>query len=369
MRILIFNWRDIKHPKAGGAEVYIHENAKQWVKEGHDVAILTSSFKGAAEQDDVIDGIKIYRVGGTYTVYLRAMCLYLSKLKDKYDVIVDAVNTIPFFTPLYVRKPIISLIFQFTRDVYFKVFPWLIAQIAYHIEPLLFKLYKKHAVVVLSESIKQELVEDGFAGENIFVVEPGVGHVEMTSFKKTKMPTIVYLNRIIQYKNPDHVVLALPEIKKQIPEAKLVITGFRFDNAYEKKVKSLIKELNLQEDVKTYGFISGDKKRELLQSSWVHVLPSIREGWGISVIEAGYYGTPTVGYDTVGLRDSVQDGKTGILVPSGDIKALADAITKMLKEDELRNRMEKNVSDYARTFNYDQKAKVFLAVIEQKYKP
>ncbi|MCM8814091.1 MAG: glycosyltransferase family 4 protein [Candidatus Omnitrophica bacterium] len=364
MKILIMNWRDIKNPRAGGAEVVIHENARAWVQAGHEVAVLTANFPGGSALE-IIDGVTIYRIGGVYSVYWKAVRFYKSQLQGKYDIVLDAINTIPFFTPLYVKEPVVSLIFQFTKEVYFSVFPKLIAVIPYLLEPLLFQVYKKHPVVVLSPSIRDELVGSGFALDKIHIVEPGIhlSSVHRRNIKAAK-PLIVYLNRIISYKNPHHLLLALPKIQKIIPDTRVVITGFRANQSYEKTVKKLITQLHLEESVTTYGFIDGKKKAELLEDAWVHVLPSIREGWGISVIEAAAYGTCSVGYDVVGLRDSIQHEKTGRLVAAGDIDALAEAIVTILRDTSLRQTYDRNALAYASTFDWPVKARQFLAILQ-----
>lgn len=364
MKILIFNWRDIKNPKAGGAEVVIHENAKRWVRAGHEVTILAGGFKGCKGKEK-LDSIEIFRTGEWYSLYWKAKRYYNKYLKENVDVVVEAINTIPFFTPLYVHKPIISLIFQFTKDIYFKFLPRFVAYFPYYLEPFILKLYKKCPVVVLSESIKKELITTGFDKNSVFVIEPGINHHEdLIGKRKTEYPSMLYLNRIVNYKNPDHVILAFKKVKKEIPQAKLIMAGFRSNNSYERKIKSLARELKLVEDVQFYKFVNGQEKIELLQSAWVHILPSIREGWGLSVVEAAAYGIPTVGYDVVGLRDSVRDGITGLLVPSGNINALANSIINIITDNALRNELGRNALEYARRFDWDKSSEKFLKLIE-----
>ena len=108
MKILIFNWRDIRHPSAGGAEICLHEQAKRWVSWGNQVSFFTSRPKGSPACDS-IDGVEIRRGGGFYSVYARAAASYLSSLHREADVILDSINGIPFFTPIYSAKPSVGL--------------------------------------------------------------------------------------------------------------------------------------------------------------------------------------------------------------------------------------------------------------------
>src|SRR3972149_7364720 len=236
MKILIFNWRDIRHPKGGGAEIVLHENAKRWALAGHDVTLFTSAFPSSLAEETV-DGIRIIRKGSKFTVYSRAFRNYQKYFRDEFDVVIDAVNSVPFFTPLYVKKPVLSLIFQLTRDAYFKLIPKFPALLAYMVEPYFLNIYKRFPVIVLSKSIKDELIAAKFKKEKIFVVEPGVDHEKnLVPNVKCDQPTILYLNRIVSYKNPDHLIKAFNYVKKEIPNVKLIMAGFS-GTKFEEKIK------------------------------------------------------------------------------------------------------------------------------------
>lgn len=367
MNILIYNWRDIENPASGGAEVVLHEIAKRLVKD-HNVTLFTSAFSGCKHRT-VIDGINVVREGGKFGVYYQAYKTYKSEFEGNIDVIVDAVNTIPFLTPKYVSEPVVSFIFQMTKDVYYEVLPYPIASLANYIEPLLFSFYKKCDAIVMSESIREELVENGFIKERLHVVEPGIDHLEeLKPGQKTEYPSVIYMNRIVKYKKPDHAVKAFAKIKEKIPEARLIICGFRGNNSFEGKVKKLIIDLGLSNSVDIRGFVGGKEKHDLLKSSWVHILPSIREGWGLSISEAGACGTPTVGYETVGIRDSVDDGVTGLLSPKGDIDDLASNLYEIVINNEKRQQMGEESVMKAKSLTWDKSAREFGTVLKEACK-
>ena len=360
MKVLFLNWRDVKNPRAGGAEVVIHQIAKRLVEKGFDVKLLTSGFHKCLHKEE-IDGVEVIRSGNSLSLYPKACLKYLIKYHRDIDVVVDAINTIPFFTPLYVKKPLVALIFQLTRDVYLKQFPKPISYLAYTLEPLLFEVYKNHYVIVLSNSIKEELTGMGF--NKVFVVEPGIDHEKLAPGEKTPYPSILYLNRVVPYKCADHLVLAFKRVKETIPNAKLIIAGFRGKSKYEEKVKNLVRNLQLTKDVIFYEFVRGEKKVKLLQSAWVHVLPSIREGWGISITEAAACGTPSIGYDVVGVRDAIKDGYSGIIIERENIDALANAIIRILKDENLREKLSRDAVEWAKQFSWDRSAEEFERVI------
>lgn len=363
MNILIYNWRDIQNPSAGGAEVVLHEIAKRLAND-HNVTLYTSAFSGC-ENSTVIDGVKVVREGGKFGVYYKAYKTYKNKFKGNVDVIVDAVNTIPFLTPKYVSEPVVSFIFQMTKDVYYEVFPYPIAYLANYIESVLFSFYKNCNTVVMSQSICEELIENGFHKELLHVVEPGIDHEKgLGAGTKTDYPTIIYMNRIVEYKKPDHAVKAFAKIRDKIPEARLILCGFRGNYKFEDTVKKLIHELDISDSVDIKGFVSGAEKRDLLKSSWVHILPSIREGWGLSISEASACGTPTAGYDTVGVRDSVQDGVTGLLAPKGNVDILASNLNELIIDHDMREKMGKLALEKTKQLTWDKSTKQFETILK-----
>jgi len=310
-----------------------------------------------------LEGVKVSRVGNRFSVYPEAMLQYLAAYTGKVDVVIDAINTIPFLTPLYVPKMrCAALVFQITREIVFSELPRIPASVFYIFEPILYKLYQSVPVLVLSESVKRDLTNFGFLTEKIFVVEPGVDHEPFQTSQKTANPSIIFMNRLARYKNVSHLVKAFSIVKDTIPNSKLSIAGCR-GGKYEQQIRNLVDSLGLSHDVKFYGFVKNRLKRELLGNAWIHVLPSIREGWGISVTEAAACGTPTVAYDVVGIRDSVRDGETGFLVPFGRIDLLANRIIQVLSNDSLRESLSENALSRAKTHTWNATAKNALNAI------
>jgi glycosyltransferase involved in cell wall biosynthesis len=364
LKILWINWRDIQNPKAGGAEHYIHMVSRELSMMGHEIHWLAPRFDGAPNET-VLDGIQIHRVGDERTVYACAWKEYRKRRWRDYAVI-ECINTIPFLTPLYANEKCSSLIFQLTGEVYRYFAPvgtWHLARV---LERFFFwTFYRRQRIIVLSQSIKNELMDIGFDGSRITVAEPGVDSQYFVPGVKSEFPTVLYLNRVVPYKNVDHLIIAFKRIHNLVPESRLIIAGCR-GSRYEYSLRRLVKNLKLDQKVAFVPFVTGEVKRTLLQLAWVHVLPSAKEGYGISVLEAASCATPSICYDVPGLRDSVRNGQTGILVPYGNIEALASAILSILSNESLRKELSNKARNHAQKFTWKRTALKIAAVLDRE---
>lgn len=348
------NWRDFTNPSAGGAELVTHEIAKRWALWGNEVTLLTSRYSACAKEE-LIDDVKISRVGGKYSVYLASAFKFLRK-SSSFDVVVDQINSIPFLTPLYCRKPVVPFVFQMTQDVYFRELPKFFSSIAYKLEPLVLKLYEGSSTIVLSESAKTDLVSIGFPSEGIFVCPPGVDHEPFTPGGKTPYPSVLFLNRFVKYKNPDQLIMAFKEVIKVIPNCRLRMVGAR-NRGEIRSLTNLAHSLGVEKCVEILPYVRGSAKITSLQESWVHVLPSIREGWGISILEAAACGTPTIGLDVSGVRDAIRDMETGLIVHDRSTHSLANSIVTILQNESLRSKLSVEAAKWAGKFTWDSTAK------------
>ncbi len=365
-RILIFNWRDTKHVWAGGAENYIHEIAKRWVKQGYSVTVFAGN-DGKSDRHDLIDGVNIVRRGGFYTVYVWAFIYYFIRFRKYTDIIVDSENGLPFFTPIYSRKKKYLLIHHIHQDVFRQHLSFPFSTIARFLEGKLMPLvYHNQQVITVSESSKLEIdhfMPNSFS--SIQIVNPGINFVKSNVSTKTNDPTIVYVGRLKPYKNIDVAVKAFIKIVEIYPNAvfKIAGTGESFDD-----LTKLVTELGLQKNVKLLGFVTENQKANLLSESWVMVQPSMVEGWGITVIEANRYGTPVVASDVNGLKDSVVNGKTGYLVPVNDSDQLAEKIIQLIKNKRSLLSFSKNAKEWSGNFSWDISAERFLNIISESKK-
>jgi glycosyltransferase involved in cell wall biosynthesis len=363
LKILFFNWRDTRHVWAGGAEVYVQRIAKNLVADGHKVTVFCGN-DGNDARNQVIDGVQIVRRGGFYTVYIWAFLYYVLRFRGAFDVVVDCENGIPFFTPLYVSKPKLLLIHHVHQEVFRSQLKFPFSLLAEVIEGKLMPLvYHNQPVVTVSESSQKDIERIGLGGkQKIAIVHSGVDAATSKSKKnkKTLVPSFLYLGRLKPYKNIDVAIKAFKEVLTKYPKAILNIAG---DGENRDTLIKLTQDLGLSKSVIFLGKVSEEHKHQLLASSWIMVQPSDMEGWGITVIEANTYSTPVIASDTAGLRDSVQDGKSGILVPPRDSDLLAKAMVDLVKNSKRRRLLSKNALEWSKQFSWKRSTKEFLAVI------
>jgi len=356
--ILIFNWRDTKHKWSGGAETYVHEIAKRWVKNGHHVTIFCGN-DGQHMRNELVSGVQIVRRGGFYTVYMWAFLYYILRFRNKYDVIIDSENGIPFFTPIFVQKPVVLLIHHVHQEVFRTQLPFPLAQIASFIESeLMPRVYKDCNVITVSESSKKEISKLHFlSNKDIKIVHPGINIESYVPVSKTIYPSIAYLGRLKPYKNIDIAIKAFKQIIIDYPTAHFTIAGM---GESINDLKKLVNFLEIEKNVTFSGTVTEEQKVRILGESWFVIQPSMIEGWGITVIEANASGTPVIASNVNGLKDSIIHGKTGLLVKVKSVNEFYTAMEMLIRDKKIRLRLSKEAHKWARQFSWDESAKHFF---------
>jgi len=346
MRILWYNWRDIANPAAGGAEVLTHEISKRLVKNGYQITLFCASYP-SCKKDDVIDGVRIIREGGKYSVYLKAK-KYYKQNEGNFDLVIDEINTRPFLTPKFVKgKPILALIHQLAREFWFYETPFPINYFGYYyLERKWLSYYKDILTATVSNSTKKDLVELGF--RKILVFPEGLDVDPLPKVgQKESSPTVVFMGRLKKAKLPDHALKAFYHIKKEIPDAKLWVIGDGYMRHKLEKMKI--------KDVTFYGHIENEIKYNLLKKAHLILVPAVREGWGLVVTESNAMGTPAIAYNVHGLRDSVIDGQTGILTKVNSPFGLAQSAIEILKNSRLLHKLSLSSLEHSRQFSWANK--------------
>lgn len=363
MKILIFSWKDIKTPYAGGAELNTYEICKRLVKKGHDITLFTPRFPNCSNSE-IIDGIKIMRYGGKYSLYLKVKGYYRKYLqKENFDIIIDQVNTIPFFTPFYVdNKKIIIFIHQLAREFWFHetIFP--INFIGYYFfEPFWLKRYCKFSTITVSVSTKSDLEKFNF--KNVYIVPNGVtipSSLKVENNNKSAEPTLAYIGRLSKTKKPFDILKAFKIVSEKYPDVKLSIIG---DGYLKKYLMRYANSLDCAHNIIFHGFLNEKEKFKILSKSKLLLVSGIREGWGMVVTEANSVGVPAIGYNIHGLRDSIIDGKTGLLCEANP-EGMAKKIIEFLKDKNLQENLAKEALEYSRQFSWDKSAEEFEKIIK-----
>lgn len=363
LNILIFNWRDTKHRWAGGAEVYIQELAKRWVKDGNRVTLFCGNGT-KRKRNEKIDGVKIIRRGGFYMVYVWACLYYIFKFRGEYDVIIDCENGIPFFTPLYLKIPTFLLIHHVHQEVFRKSLKAPFATLATFLETTVMPfIYKNIQVITVSPSSKEEILRHKLTKAEPIVIYNGVDLKKFKPGKKNKKPLILYVGRLQYYKSLHIFIKAAKVILNKIPEAQFVIAG---EGEQRKKLEKYARIMGISEGIKFLGRVTERQKISLFQKAWVFVNPSFMEGWGLTTIEAAACGTPAVASNVPGLRDSILNPHTGFLVPYGKSDKFAEKILKLIENERLRNRLSRKAIKWSSQFTWEKSAAAFYSVIINK---
>ncbi len=367
MKILVLNWLDLENPQSGGAEVHLHEIFRRLVEWGHSVTLLCSAWPGC-EPRAQLDGIEVHRVGSRYTLSFAAPVYFRRRLRaERFDVVVEDLNKVPFFSPFWgVGAPVALIVHHLFGATAFQEASFPVAAATWLLERPVPRVFRSVPTVAVSDSTAEDLVRRGLPRRGIEIIPNGVDLEVLSPLPpEERFPeaTLLFLGRLKRYKRVDLLLQAVAALVRRGTSCRLLVAG-RGDD--QPRLEALRESLGLTEHVDFLGFISEVEKRDLLRRSWIHLLTSANEGWGISNVEAAACGTPTVASDVPGLRDSVVDGQTGFLVPHGDVEMLSRRIEELLEDEEKRERLGVGARSFAEGFGWDASARameVFLSGI------
>lgn len=350
------NWLDRENPQAGGAEVQLHETFGRLAERGHDVTLLASGWKGASETAE-LDGMRVVRTGSRYTFPPHAWWTYHRRLRRRrFDLVVEDVNKLPLFTPLWRGARVVALVPHLFGTVAFREEIWPVAATVWAAERLMPLAYGGVPVHAASRSTKEDLVRRGFEAGRVRVIHNGVDHDFFRpdpGGRRFEEPTLAYVGRLKRYKELDVVLEAVARLQRTEPAPRLLVAGKGDDRP---RLEAAAAERGVAGRVEFLGYVSEDRKREILRRAWVVVYPSPKEGWGLTNVEAAACGTPVVASDSPGLRESVRDGESGLLVPHADAGAWADALRRLLTDEGLRARLAEGGVRHAAAFSWERAA-------------
>ena len=356
--MISLSWRDIKSPKAGGAEIHTHELLKAINKDKY--AVIHIAFSSEEISDtELIDQILYIRHGAYLSYILFARQIYRHYL-NRVIAVLDQCNTWRAFSPFWVKaQHRVFYIHQLTREIWHIQSKGLFAWIGEHTETAMLKLNRHDRVITVSKSTADDLVQVGFDRDRILIVKNGLPQ-EIIRFKESHSAEInieqasvfIYVGRYARYKGIDDTIEAFGLFKKDHPDAKLWIVGKPDEKYLSEDLLPLchkhelsvgrISENESDKDIIIWGFVSEEKKYELMERAHALICPSVREGWGIIISEAGFLGTPGIVYDSPGLRDAVDMGRTGYMcsnnIPDELARLMGRSVDDAAEYDDIRNR-------------------------------
>lgn len=352
----MINWQDRLNPQSGGAEVHLHEIFGRLADRGHEVVLLVSGWEGAPARSRV-DGLDVHRVGGRYTFPLAVRGAYRRIAGSGFDVVVEDINKLPLFTPVWIEDPVVALVPHLFGTTAFREVTWPVAATVWAAERAMPRVYREVPFQAISESTREDLVRRGFPASRIRVIPPGVDHEVYRpdpGVDEFPEPTVLYLGRLKRYKGVDVIIRALGRAAGPAAGARLLVAGSGDDR---ERLERVAEETSVTSRVEFLGYVPRARKLELLRRSWANLYPSPKEGWGLTNVEAAACGTPSVASDSPGLRESVVEGESGFLVPHGDPDAWARALDRLCGDAGLREELSRGALRHARRFSWERAAR------------
>lgn len=357
--ILFLNWRDTRNPEGGGSEVYTERIAAELVARGHRVTLFCAAHGDAPAEQVLATDVHVLRRGGRHTVYLRAALTYLAGAlrlgrlaagdRGRPDLIVDVCNGVPFLSPLYARRPTVVVVHHVHREQWPVVFGdwrgrfgwWLESRVAT-------RVYRRCRYVTVSTATRDELVRLGVAATRISIIENGPPGASGEPAGRATYPCLVVLGRLVPHKRVEYALDAVAALAPDLPQLRLVIAGRGW---WEPRLREYADRLGVTDRTEFAGHVSERRKHELLSHGWIALVPSLKEGWGLTIMEAAACGTPAIAFRAAGgVCDAIRDGRTGLL--ADDPADFVAKIRWLLTDDRSRQRMGEQARAYASSFTW-----------------
>ncbi len=356
MRILVINWQDWNNPFAGGAEVYLYEVFSRILRNGHQVMLLCSRAPGQPRHE-FVDGFEIFRIGRRSNFNFLAPAALRGLLRHRaIDVVVDDLNKIPFYSTAFTRKKIVPTVMHLFRKTIFRETNPVAAAYVYAAERLVGLLYRRCDFVAISSSTEEDLRAIGVR-RRVHIVHSGIPVDQTTKVAARQDDLVAYVGRVKTYKSIDHFVRAV-KIVNQSRRVRAMIVG---DGDALEELRSLARAIGVE--IEFPGFVSESEKRRIYQTARVVVQPSIKEGWGLTAIEAQSHGTPVVCANSPGLREVVAHDQSGFLYQYGNVEEMAGRIVELLSDRNKWNRFSAQARKWSTRFSWDRSAEIFERVL------
>jgi len=362
-KILFLTRKDTKNPKAWWAERIMYLYARWLVDKWYDVTWFAYHF-GWAKSQEIIDWIKIIRKFNILSSFFLFPFYYKRHFEWKFDVIIDEAWWLPFLTPLFTKDKK----FLFVHHIWDKEFdlamPMPISRIAKKIYLTMFKFYKNTNTIVVSDSTKQDMIKLWNNPKNIHIIQntTNIKAIKKIPNKKNK---ILCFGRIMPVKRVEEIIYSFEIFLRQNPDYTLSIIWKIQDKKYFKKIKKIIIDNRLEKNIDIVGFIPDGEFEAVLSEHKAMMVTSCKEWYWLVVIEANAFGIPVIWYDVWWIKDSIQNGKNGYIVPDGDRKAMSDKTSEILSDPIFYHKLcESCISHISQIPSEEQNIKKFIQILD-----
>lgn len=352
LRILVLSWRDGDHPEAGGAEVYVERTSQLLTARGHTVTLFSAAFPGGPRHVDR-GAVRIVRRGGRLTCYLRGL-QYLRSVRHEVDVVVDVHNGVPFWSPLVGAAPVVSLVHHVHRDQWPIIFGPVFGRLGWLVESRLAPIvYRGCQYVTVSQSTRDDLAALGVDRDRIAITYSGndvPGNLDSyVQLAKSDNPSLMVLGRLVPHKHFEIAIDIVADLAERFPDLTLDVVGGGY---WDDELRAHAAARGVTDKVRFHGFVDEHTKRTLLSRAWVVLMPSHKEGWGLTIVEAGLHGTPSVAFSFAGgVTESIVDDETGLL--ADDVAQMSTQVAELLTDAALREKYGDNARRHAQSFSWE----------------
>ncbi|MCA0145148.1 glycosyltransferase family 4 protein [Blastococcus sp. LR1] len=354
--VLFVNWRDASHPEGGGSERYVHRMAEGFSAAGLRVTLLCAAHD-RAPAEEVLNGVRVVRRGGRMSVYPSALAFVR---RHRPGLVVDVQNGFPFLSPLAGRAPVVNLVHHVHREQWPIVFGRVGGAVGWWVESRLApRLHRRSRYVTVSGATAEELTGLGVDADRITIVPNGIEPAPAVTAQRSPAPRLVVLGRLVPHKRVEHALEVVSRLRHRWPDIRLSVVG---EGWWADELRATAEQLGVTDLVEFQGFLDEAAKHEELARAWVHLCPSVKEGWGLVVSEAGHHHVPTVGYRSAGgLRESVLDGRTGLLVE--DLDEFTAAVERLVDDEATRHEMGRAAARHAASYGWPASVSAFAGVL------
>ncbi|GAB3584079.1 glycosyltransferase family 4 protein [Calidifontibacter terrae] len=362
LRVLYLSWRDRDNPEAGGAEVFTERTSEVMTQLGSEVTLFSSRFPGSSTEDRHGD-VRVVRRGGRFGCYVAGLHHLLTH-RDDYDVVIDVQNGVPFWAPLVAKVPVVNITHHVHRDQWPVIFGPRVARFGWFLESKVApRVYRGKRYVTVSNATRDDLGDLGVRVEDVDLVYSGndlpENYESYADVPRSPQPSMVVVCRLVPHKQVELAIDALAELRETLPDLTLDIVGAGYWRA---DLEDYAERSGVSNAVTFHGFVDEETKHHLLARAWISLMPSHKEGWGLTIVEAGLHSTPTIAFAHAGgPSESIVHGVTGLLAhDSHDMIAQARAL---LTHDRLRTDLGAAARTHAQSFSWDAAGQALHATV------
>lgn len=358
--VVFLSWRDTRNPEGGGAERYLEKMASGLVQRGCSVTIFCAAHPAAPPEQEV-DGMRFVRRGSKLTVYLEGIKALRRGDLGRPDIVIDVQNGLPFFSRLATRAPVVVLVHHVHREQWPVVYPGVKGRIGWWLERRLSPLVYRHCqYVAVSRATRHELQQLGVRGARIAVVHNGTDPAVPVPAARSTTPMVAVVGRLVPHKQVEHAIDAAVALRDHHPGLRLHVLGSGW---WEEALHEYAERQGAGSTVVFEGHVDELRKNQVCAQAWALALPSLKEGWGLVVGEAGMHATPTVAYRSAGgTRESVEDGVSGLLVEHQE--EFTTALGRLLDDLELRECLGRGALRTSHRFTWEHAQESFALVLQ-----